>query len=143
MRDMTHEEITSFIDEWGWGTLIAVDGDAPYAIENCYGTDGKYLYCGSRPAGRMFRCLQENANVVYKICDSDQLSRSYRAVTIFGRAERLAKYEDVLYAARCIARQVEYPENAFDGIAMRATHNPESNFVRIAIEKVSGVVCGK
>jgi len=32
MRALAESEIKKFLTEWTWGTLIAVDGDGPYAI---------------------------------------------------------------------------------------------------------------
>ena len=82
MRDMTEKEIKDFIEEWTWGTLIGVEGDKPYAIENTYASDDKYIYCGSMPGGRMARCVKNNSNVAYKICDSDKSYRKWRALII-------------------------------------------------------------
>ena len=55
MRAMTEKEIRDFIEEWTWGTLIGVEGDQPYAVENTYATDGNNIYCGSMPGGKMAR----------------------------------------------------------------------------------------
>jgi nitroimidazol reductase NimA-like FMN-containing flavoprotein (pyridoxamine 5'-phosphate oxidase superfamily) len=57
MKAMSDEEVRNFIEEWTWGTIIAVDGDKPYAIEVSYGSDGKHIYCGSRPDGIMSKCI--------------------------------------------------------------------------------------
>jgi len=138
MREMTKEEIVEFIKSWAWGTLIGVEGDNPYAIEVSYGTDGKFIYCGSMPGGRMAKCLRANNNVVFKICDSDRTSRKYRAVIIEGKAERLTHYDDILHSLRSIARQGELRENALDDIAKRCSKNPENNFIRIPIKIFGG-----
>jgi len=138
MREMNKEEIMEFIKSWAWGTLIGVEGDKPYAIEVSYGTDGKYIYCGSMPGGRMARCLRANNNVVFKICDSDRTSRKYRAVIIEGKAEQLTNYDDMLSSLRSIARQVELRETALDDIAKRCSQNQESNCVRIPIKACGG-----
>ena len=65
MRNMTEKEIKDFIEEWTWGTLIAIDNDKPYAIELSYATDGEFIYCGSMPGGRMTRCIKNNANMYF------------------------------------------------------------------------------
>jgi nitroimidazol reductase NimA-like FMN-containing flavoprotein (pyridoxamine 5'-phosphate oxidase superfamily) len=75
MKDMTEKEIRALIEEWTWGTLIAVDKNTPYAVENTYGSDGEYIYCGSMPGGRMARCIKNNPNVVYKICNAEKNGR--------------------------------------------------------------------
>ena len=72
MKKMTEKEIRDFVEEWAWGTIIAVDGDKPYAIEVSYGSDGKHIYFGSRPNGKMAKCIRENQNIIFKICDADK-----------------------------------------------------------------------
>jgi nitroimidazol reductase NimA-like FMN-containing flavoprotein (pyridoxamine 5'-phosphate oxidase superfamily) len=138
MRSMTEKEIRSFIAEWTWGTLIAVEGSRPYAIELSYGSDGDYIYCGSMPGGRMARCIRQNPQVVFKICDSDRSYSFWRAVIIEAEAERLTRYEDILYSVRFIARQRGFPEGAFDSIARRVADNPESNSLRIPVKVIGG-----
>ena len=140
MRDMTKEEIMEFIKTWTWGTLIGVEGDKPYAVELSYGTNGKYIYCGSKPGGRMARCIMDNPNAVFKICECGWDYASYKAVTVEGKAERLTKYEDILMSARYIAKQRKLKEHAFDNIAQHVADNPESNSVRIEIKNIGGVM---
>ena len=72
MRNMTEKEIREFIEEWTWGTIVAVQDNKPYAIEVTYTSDGEHLYFGSRPDGKMARCVKANPNIAYKICDSDK-----------------------------------------------------------------------
>jgi len=142
MRDMSHKEILKFISHWSWGTLIGVEGDRPYAVELSYGTDGEYIYCGSKPGGRMARCISGNRNVIFKICDAAPNSSRYRAVTIEGTAERVTDYEGILTAVRAIASNMGLHLKAFDSVAERTCNNPESNSLRIPMEKVSGVTSG-
>ncbi len=139
MSKMTKEEIVEFIKSWAWGTLIGAEGDKPYAVEVSYGTNGEYIYCGSKPGGRMAKCLKANNNVVFKICTSDRNAEKFRAVIIEGKAERLTNYEDVLHALRSVAKQVELDENALDPIAKRNYQNPGSNFIRIPIKVFNGI----
>ena len=138
MSTMTKKEIFDFINTSAWGTLIGVEGDKPYAVEVSYGTDGKYIYCGSKPGGRMARCLHANSTVVFKICESDRNAEKFRAVIIEGKAERLTEFDDILHSLRHVARQVELDENALDAIAGRGAKNPKSNFIRIPIKVVGG-----
>ena len=138
MEEMTREEIIEFIKSWGWGTLIGVEGDKPYAVEVSYGTDGEYIYCGSMPGGRMAKCLRANHNIVFKICVSDRNTQKFTAVIIEGKAERLTDDDDILQALRRIARQVELNENALDDIAEKCSRHPESNFIRIPIRTIGG-----
>jgi nitroimidazol reductase NimA-like FMN-containing flavoprotein (pyridoxamine 5'-phosphate oxidase superfamily) len=138
MRDMTEKEIRDFIEEWTWGTLIGVEGDQPYAVENTYATDGNYIYCGSMPGGRMARCIKQNQKVAYKICNSDKSYREWKAVIIEGKAERLTTKEDLLFFVRLLAKKMGVPENKFDPMVEKMAANPEKiNCVRIPM-----TVCG-
>jgi nitroimidazol reductase NimA-like FMN-containing flavoprotein (pyridoxamine 5'-phosphate oxidase superfamily) len=138
MRAMTEKEIRAFIREWTWGTLIAVEGNKPYAVELSYGSDGEYIYCGSMPGGRMAQCVRSNPLVVFKICDSDRSYSFWRAVMVEAAAERLTGYDEVLYSVRCIARQRGFPEGAFDSIARRVADDPQGNSLRIPINVFGG-----
>ena len=140
MRSLSESEIRTFLDEWTWGTLIAIEGDKPYAIELSYATDGAYVYCGSMPGGRMARCIQSNPNVVFKICTSDRNAESFKAVIIEGKAERLSSYEDIRHSLSTVARHSGLDEHALDPIAKRHCQNPGSNFIRIPIKVVDGIV---
>jgi nitroimidazol reductase NimA-like FMN-containing flavoprotein (pyridoxamine 5'-phosphate oxidase superfamily) len=142
MRPMTHDEIRAFITSWTWGTLIGIEANRPYAVELSYGTDGRSIFCGSRPGGRMARCISANPAVAFKICDSDRSYSSWKAVIIEGIAERQTEYDDILNACRHIARQRGFDERAFDRIAQKIAGNPDGNSLRIPIETVSGVMSG-
>jgi len=144
MPKMTEKEIKDFIEEWAWGTLVAIDGDKPYAIEVAFASDGKYIYCGSKPGGRMARCVKKNPNVAFKICDTDKKTLNWRAVIIEGKAERLTKKEDILASLRRIAKKVGMPETQLDPIADRVAVKPEkANFLKIPLKVVGGMCSGK
>jgi len=139
MREMTEKEIRSFIAEWRWGMILAVDGNKPYAVEVSYASDDNYLYCGSRPGGRMAKCVKSNLNVAFKICDSDPNHMKWRAAIVEGKAERLTKKEDILVFLRLLSKKMGRPENAFDGMADRIAGNAdESNSIRIPLKVMSG-----
>ena len=146
MKKMTEKEIRDFIEEWAWGTIIAVDGDKPYAIEVSYGSDGKHIYFGSRPNGKMAKCIRENQNIIFKICDADKFYATWRAVSVFGKVERLTKREDILYGMKMIAKKVIHTtkkttvtEEQFEAIGEKLAANPEKGGpLRIAIENFSG-----
>ena len=143
MRDMTEKEIENFILDWTWGTLIAVDGDKPYGIEVTYGTDGEYIYCGSRPGGKMAKCIKANPNVIFKICNADRTYRTWKAVSVFGKAEKLVKEDDIMYGIRLIARGRGVDEHSFDAIGERIAKDPENgNAIRIPMKDISGVMSG-
>ena len=142
MRDMTQTEILDFIQYFTWGTLIGVEGDKPYAIELSYGFDGTFIYCGSMPGGRMQRCIRDNVNVAFKICECDWSYERYRAVIVEGRAARMTSREDIMLAVVQIARQRKLPDHAFVGVVDRLVDNPESNSLRIAVTTVGGKSAG-
>ena len=139
MREMTEKEIRDFIAEWKWGTILAVEGNKPYAVEVSYASDDEYIYCGSRPGGRMARCIKTNPNAAFKICDSDPDHRKWRAAIVEGVAERLTKREDILHFVRLLAKKMGRPENSLYVLADRIASNPEeSNSIRIPIKVMSG-----
>jgi len=146
MKKMHEQEIRDFVEEWAWGTIIAVDGDKPYAIEVSYGSDGKHIYFGSRPNGKMAKCIRENQNIIFKICDADRFYYTWRAVSVFGKVERLTKREDILYGMKMIAEKVIYTtkktsvtEEQFQAIGEQLAADPEKGGpLRIAIENFSG-----
>ena len=146
MKKMTEEEIRDFIGEWTWGTIIAVDGDKPYAIEVSYGSDGKHMYFGSRPNGKMAKCIKINQNIIFKLCDAGKFYATWRAVSVFGKVERLMKREDILYGMKLIAKKVIHDtkdtsitEEQFEAIGEMLAANPEKGGpLRIAIENFSG-----
>ena len=146
MKKMTEEEIRDFIGEWTWGTIIAVDGDKPYAIEVSYGSDGKHMYFGSRPNGKMAKCIKKNQNIIFKLCDAGKFYATWRAVSVFGKVERLTKREDILYGVKLIAKKViqttkdtSITEEQFEAIGEKLAANPEKGGpLRIAIENFSG-----
>lgn len=138
MKAMSQDEIMDLIRQRTWGTLIAVDGNKPYAVELSYGSDGQYIYCGSVPGGRMYRCIQKNRNVAFKICDSNDAHPDWRAVIIEAEAERLTEYEDFLCLARAIAKQKNLPEDQFYPAAKRFFDHPESNCLKIPIKNAGG-----
>jgi nitroimidazol reductase NimA-like FMN-containing flavoprotein (pyridoxamine 5'-phosphate oxidase superfamily) len=142
MRDMTRDEMISFIKSWTWGTLIGVEGEKPYAVEVSYGTDDEYLYCGSMPGGEMAKCIAANQNVVFKICDTDKSCNKWHAVSVRGKAEKLTDYDDVLHALRAIASGMGMPDGAFDGMAEKVTNNPDSNSLRIPLNDLTGKTIG-
>ena len=119
--------------------MIAVDGDKPYAVEVTYASDGEYIHCGSMPGGRMARCVKKNPNVVFKICNSDKSYRTWKAVIIEGKAERLTKREDVLASVRLLAKKMGLREEQLDHLAERIAAEPDAaNSLKIPIKTVGG-----
>ena len=146
MRKMTEKEIRDLVEEWAWGTIIAVDKDKPYAIEVSYGSDEKYIYFGSRPNGKMAKCIRENQNIIFKICDADKSYLTWRAISVFGKVERPTERENILYGMKMIAKKListaqrtSRTEEQLEAIGEMMAANPEKGGpLRIAIENFSG-----
>lgn len=140
MRNMTEKEIRDFIEEWTWGTIVAVHDNKPYAIEVTYTTDGKHLYFGSRPDGKMARCVKANPNIAYKICDSDKSFNKWRAVIVEGEAERLTQREDMIYSVDLFIKRYNFPKKFFYDLVEKFSANPDlSSMLRLQIKNISGV----
>lgn len=144
MKSMSESEIKQLLDEWTWGTLIAIDGDKPYAIEISYAADDKYLYCGSMPGGRMSRCIKDDANVVFKVCDSSKDTSKFRAVIVEGQVKKLTLREEIIEGLRVLYKKLGFPESRIEPRADQLTAKAqESSFYRIAIKELGGVAIGK
>ena len=143
MRSLSESEITQFLDEWNWGTLIAIEGDKPYAVELSYATDGKYIYCGSMPGGRMSRCVKDNTNVAFKICESSRDTSRFRTVIVEGKVKKLTQRDEIVKGLRVLYKKLGLPasriEHRADQLTARA---PESSFYRIEIKDLGGRTIG-
>ena len=139
MREMTEKEIRAFIAEWRWGTIHAVDGNKPYGVEVAYASDDDYLYCGSKPGGRMAQCIKSNPNIAFKLCDSDPEHKKWRAAIIEGVAERITNKDDILFFVRLLAKKMGRPETSFDALADKIAKNPDdSNSIRLPLKVMGG-----
>ena len=77
--------------------------------------------------------------MVYKICNAKKDYKEWKAVIVEGKAERLTKKEDMLYAMRLIAKKRGLPENHYDSIAdIMASKPEEANCIRILIKNIGG-----
>ena len=139
MRAMTEKEIRDFIAEWRWGTIHGVDGNKPYGVEVAYASDDDYLYCGSKPGGRMAQCIKSNPNIAFKLCDSDPEHKKWRAAIIEGVAERITNKDDILFFVRLLAKKMGRPETSFDALADKIAENPDdSNSIRLPLKVMGG-----
>jgi len=139
---MSENEIRKFLDEWTWGTLFAIDNDKPYAIELSYATDGEFIYCGSMPGGRMARCIKDNANVAFKICDSSKDTSRFRAVIVEGQVRKLTRKDEIVKGLRVLYKKLGLPESRIEPRAAQLTASKESSFYRIAIKELGGRAIG-
>ncbi len=144
MRSMPESEIRQFLDEWTWGTLIAVDGDKPYAIELSYATDGEFIYCGSMPGGRMSRCVKDNSNAIFKVYDCPKDTSIFRAVIVEGQVKKLTKREEIIKGLRVLYRKLGILESRIEPRAnqLSARSTEECSFYRISMNELGGRVIG-
>jgi nitroimidazol reductase NimA-like FMN-containing flavoprotein (pyridoxamine 5'-phosphate oxidase superfamily) len=142
MRSMSEREIIKFLEEWTWGTLIAVDGDRPYAIELSYATDGEYVYCGSMPGGRMAHCIRDNAIAVFKVCDSAKDPSRFRAVMVEGPVKKLTQRDEIIAGLRVLYKKLGLPASRIEPRAAQLTASTESSFYRIAMQELGGRAIG-
>lgn len=140
MRRMSEKEIHKFIEEWTWGTIVAVNGNKPYAIEVTYTSDRKHLYFGSRPGGKMTRCVRANPHIAFKICNSDKNFSKWKAVIVEGVAERLTERDDLYYSVNLFIKKYGFSKDFFYDMAERMSANPDfSSLLRLPIGNLSGV----
>lgn len=142
MRSMSEREIKKFLEEWTWGTLIAVDGDQPYAIELSYAADEEYIYCGSMPGGRMARSIKDNARVVFKVCDSSKDPSRFRAVIVEGPVKKLMQKEEIVKGLRVLYKKLGLPESRIEPRSAQLTASRESSFYRITMQELGGRAIG-
>ena len=136
---MSESEIKKFLEEWTWGTLFAIDGDRPYAIELSYAADGEFIYCGSMPGGRMARCIKDNANVAFKVCDSPKDPSRFRAVIVEGTVKKLTQKDEIVKGLRVLYKKLGLPESRIEPRAAQLTAKaPESSFYCIVIKELGG-----
>ncbi len=143
MRALAESEIKKFLTEWTWGTLIAVDGDGPYAIELSYAFDGNCIYCGSMPDGRMSRCITNDARVAFKICDSARDASRFRAAIAEGTVRKLTERAEIVQGLEVLYRKLGLLASRIES---RADHlcrpGGSSSFYRIEISSLGGRAIG-
>ena len=143
MRSLSENEINQFLKEWTWGTLIAIEDDKPYAIELSYATDGEYIYCGSMPGGRMSRCVQDNTNVVFKVCESSKDTSTFRSVIVEGTVKKLTQRKEIVSGLRVLYKKLGLPDSRIEPRADQLTAQaPESSFYCIKIKELGGRAIG-
>ena len=142
MKNMSEKEIRKFLEEWTWGTLIAIDNDRPYAIELSYASDSEFIYCGSMPGGRMARCIKDNTNVIFKICDCPRDTSRFRAVIVEGPVRKLTRKDEIVKGLRVLYKKLGIPESRIEPRSAQLTASNESSFYRIAIKELGGRAIG-
>ena len=143
MRTLSEKEIRQLMDEMIWGTLIAIDGGQPYAIETSFAVDDQFLYTGSKFAGRMNRCIEKNPTVTFKVCDSTKDAKLFRAAIVESEATILTEKDDILQCLRIIYKKLDLPESRIEERALKITDKTGSlSLYRMPLQKLGGVASG-
>ena len=143
MRTLSENEIQQLMDEIVWGTLIALDGEQPYAIETSFAVDDKFLYTGSKCGGRMNRCIEKKPVVTFKICDSTMDAKLFRAAIVESEAKILTEKDEIVQCLSIIYKKLGLPESRIDERANQITAKTGSlSLYRIPLKKIAGVASG-
>ena len=143
MRALSESEIKKFLSEWTWGTLIAIDGDGPYAIELSYAFDGEFIYCGSMPDGRMSRCIANGSRVAFKICDSTKDTSRFRAAIAEGTVKKLTQREEIVKGLEVLYKKLGFPASRIEKRAdLLCIQGKSASFYRIGIAALGGRAIG-
>ena len=143
MKKMSENEIRQLMDEIVWGTLIALDGKQPYAVETSFATDDRFLYTGSKCGGRMNKCIEKNSTVTFKICDSTSDAKLFRAAIVESEAKILTERDEIMNCLRIIYKKLGLPESRIEERADKITARTGSlSLYRMPLEKLAGVASG-
>jgi nitroimidazol reductase NimA-like FMN-containing flavoprotein (pyridoxamine 5'-phosphate oxidase superfamily) len=143
MKTLTENEIRQLMNEIVWGTLIAIDDGQPYAIETSFAVDDTFLYTGSKRGGRMNKCIEKNPVVTFKICDSTNNAKLFRAAIVESEATILTERDDILKCLRTIYKKLELPESRIEERANKIIAQEGSlNLYRIPLKRLGGVASG-
>lgn len=143
MRALSESEIKEFLSEWTWGTLIAIDGDGPYAIELSYAFDGNCIYCGSMPGGRMARCIESGKRAAFKICDSAQDTARFRAAIAEGTVRKMIRREEIVRGLTVLYKKLGFPPSRIEKRADQlCAQGAGTSFYRIDITALGGRAIG-
>ena len=143
MRTLSEKEIRQLMDEMIWGTLIAIDGGQPYAIETSFAVDDQFLYTGSKFAGRMNSYIEKNPSVTFKVCDSTKDAKLFRAAIVESEATILTEKDDILQCLRIIYKKLGLPESRIEERALQITAKAGSlSLYRMPLQKLGGVASG-
>ncbi len=87
MRPMTSLEIDRLLNDVTWGTVCCVlPQGTPYAAEVTYFCQNDEIICLSHSQGMTGDGICHCPSVCFKVCESNRLSRSFRALSLFGTA---------------------------------------------------------
>ncbi len=143
MRKMTESESIKLRKEYCWGTLCTVSKDNfPYAIEFSYFVKNEKIYAIINPRGETAQNLANNANVCFKICDTDKKNMKYRSISCFGTAKYAPPetQEDIIQAWKDLAVALGRKETGFKFAWERFTPaGKQLPLLEKSINKITGV----
>ena len=87
MRQMTVKEIEKLLVDVTWGTICGVLPDGtPYATEVTYLYENNEIISLSHSKGMTGDCVRHCSQICFKVCESNRMSRNFRAISLFGEA---------------------------------------------------------
>jgi nitroimidazol reductase NimA-like FMN-containing flavoprotein (pyridoxamine 5'-phosphate oxidase superfamily) len=143
MRSLSEKEIKEFMNEVKWGTLIALDGKQPYAVETSFASDDKFIYTGTKSGGRMNMCLEKNPVATFKICESAKDTSRFKAVIVESSAKILTERDEIVQALSLIYKKLGLPESRVEAKADQYCANSASvKLYRIPLQGLGGIATG-
>lgn len=87
MRQMTDKEVEKLLDDVTWGTICGILPDGtPYATEVTYLYENNEIISLSHSKGMTGDCVRHCPQICFKVCESNRMSRNFRAISLFGKA---------------------------------------------------------
>lgn len=140
MFKLTQDDIKALIERHTWGTIVTVNDDGtPYAIECTFFLINGDICSLINPHGTTARNIARDNRVLFKVCESDALSRQYQAASYYGKAEYVQD-KDVLSNAWDVLEQRLNLEPGTYGVHKAKFVDPtkKSPLFRLKIEKITG-----
>ncbi|OGL48736.1 MAG: hypothetical protein A3C43_08115 [Candidatus Schekmanbacteria bacterium RIFCSPHIGHO2_02_FULL_38_11] len=143
VRDLTKEEIDSFLKGQKVGTLALTDGKTAYAIPLAYSYDEGVVYLTLGGGGRKAGYIEENKDVCFSVhwlpSDYGSGGNSWKSVICDGELVRITNPEGITKAIRVLEKHMGRPANALDNILTMTLKKPmESSFWSVKIKKAGG-----
>ena len=91
----------------------------------------------------MSRCVKDNTNVVFKVCESSKDTSTFRAVIAEGTVKKLTQREEIVSGLRVLYKKLGLPDSRIEPRADQLTAQvPASSFYRIKIKDIGGRAIG-
>jgi nitroimidazol reductase NimA-like FMN-containing flavoprotein (pyridoxamine 5'-phosphate oxidase superfamily) len=91
----------------------------------------------------MARCIKDNANAAFKVCDCTKDTSRFRAVIVEGQVKKLTQKDEIVKGLRVLYKKLGIPESRIEPRAAQLAANTQnSSFYRIAIKELGGKAIG-